>query len=58
VRSRSYFLVKSREEQDATLSAVSDLLDRHPDLTGRTVIELPYLTECFRARLGEEGPVR
>ena len=58
VRSRSYFLVKSKAEQDATIAAVIELLEDHPDLSGRPVVELPYITECFRARLVEERPVR
>ncbi|MBG6239319.1 SAM-dependent methyltransferase [Mycetocola sp. CAN_C7] len=58
VRSRSYFLVRTAGEQDATLAAVQDLLDSHPDLAGRVTIELPYVTECFRARLGADRPVR
>lgn len=58
VRSRSYFLVKPKSEQDATIAAVIELLEDHPDLRGRPVVELPYITECFRTRLVEDRPVR
>jgi SAM-dependent methyltransferase len=58
VRSRSYFLVKTTEEQNSTLAHVRELLDHHPELAGKAVIELPYVTEGFRTRLVQERPVR
>lgn len=51
VRSRSYFIVRSAEEQAATLAAVGELLDTHPALAGLDGVELPYVTEAFRYRL-------
>lgn len=50
VRSRSYFLVKTPEEQAATLRDVEALLDRHPEIERDGVIELPYVTQAFRFR--------
>jgi SAM-dependent methyltransferase len=58
VRSRSYFLVKSEADQQATLAAVTELLNQHPALRSSDTLELPYLTECYRARLLEHGRVR
>ncbi|MCP2030337.1 SAM-dependent methyltransferase [Okibacterium sp. HSC-33S16] len=58
VRSRSYVLVTSDAEQRATLAAVTELIERHPALRGSENVELPYLTECYRARLPEDGRVR
>ncbi|WP_218154900.1 class I SAM-dependent methyltransferase [Agromyces sp. CF514] len=52
VRSRSYFLMASPEEQAATIAALETLLDTHPDVSGAVELEVPYLTRCFRARLG------
>jgi ubiquinone/menaquinone biosynthesis C-methylase UbiE len=48
VLSRSYCAVRTPEERAPVLGAVDALFDEHGD--GGT-IELPYLTECFRARL-------
>jgi SAM-dependent methyltransferase len=51
VRSRSHFLVRSPEQQAAMLHGVRALLDTHPALAGRDVVEMPYVTRCFRTRL-------
>ncbi len=51
VRSRSYFIVKPADVQAATLESVRRLVAEHPSLTGRTTFDLPYVTECYRARL-------
>jgi SAM-dependent methyltransferase len=48
VRSRSYFAVMSPDEQRSTLADVAELLDTHPQTAGREVIEMPYVTVCFR----------
>jgi ubiquinone/menaquinone biosynthesis C-methylase UbiE len=58
VRSRSYFLLKTEGEQHSTLEAVSELLDTHPALRHTDTIDLPYVTECYRARLPQVGRVR
>lgn len=50
VRSRSYFAVLDGAGQDAVLAAVRRLLDTHPQLVGRDVLELPYVTVTFRYR--------
>jgi hypothetical protein len=47
VLSRSYCAVRSSEERAPVLEAVDALFDEHAD---GDAIELPYLTECFRAR--------
>ncbi|MFC4241926.1 class I SAM-dependent methyltransferase [Gryllotalpicola reticulitermitis] len=52
VRSRSYFLVRSADEQAATLRDVEAVLDRHPEIEHDGVIELPYVTQGFRFRRG------
>ncbi|WP_022890681.1 class I SAM-dependent methyltransferase [Agromyces italicus] len=52
VRSRSYFITASESEQAATLAALETLLATHPDLAGAEELEVPYLTRCFRTRLG------
>ncbi|MBZ2196752.1 class I SAM-dependent methyltransferase [Ruania sp. N2-46] len=51
VRSRSYFITASPEQQADVLGAVGDLLAGHAELAGRDHIELPYLADCFRTRL-------
>lgn len=51
VRSRSYFITKSRDEPASVLASVRELANDHPDLAGREDIELPYVTECYRATL-------
>jgi SAM-dependent methyltransferase len=48
VRSRSYFILMSPDEQSATLAAVNGVLDRHPQAAGGEVFDLPYVTVCFR----------
>jgi len=50
VRSRSYFAVMTPDQQRATLADVAELIDTHPQTAGREVIELPYVTVCFRYR--------
>lgn len=52
MRSRSYFLVKSADEQAASLRAVEAVLDRHPEIEHDGVIRLPYVTQAFRFRRG------
>lgn len=48
VRSRSYFAVMSPREQRDTLSAVSRLLDSHPQTADAETLRMPYVTLCFR----------
>lgn len=52
VRSRSYFITASESEQASTLAALETLLLTHPDVAGAEELEVPYLTRCFRTRLG------
>lgn len=51
VASRSYLITLRREDRVALLDEVRVLLDTHPALTGRDEIDMPYITECSRARL-------
>ncbi|WP_345764046.1 class I SAM-dependent methyltransferase [Diaminobutyricibacter sp. McL0608] len=51
VRSRSYFITKEPDDQIAVLDSVRRLAAEHPALAGRALIEMPYITECYRARL-------
>jgi SAM-dependent methyltransferase len=46
--SRSYLITAPPAEQEAILEAVRGLTRTHPELAGRTELELPYVTECFR----------
>lgn len=47
--SRSHLIAMCPQERDALLSEVDALWRTHPDLVGREVAELPYVTRCWRA---------
>lgn len=49
--SRSHLILLPADDRDELLDAVDELVATHPDLRGRDWIELPYRTECYRARL-------
>ncbi len=49
--SRSYVITLPPDERAAILAEVRHLVATHPDLAGRVELELPYVTECFRAQL-------
>jgi SAM-dependent methyltransferase len=51
VSSRSYVITLPPDDRAAVLADVRQLLAGHPDLAGRDELELPYVTECFRAQL-------
>jgi SAM-dependent methyltransferase len=51
VRSRSYFITASAEEQASILRGVGELLDTDPDVGGRETWTMPYVTRAFRMRL-------
>jgi SAM-dependent methyltransferase len=51
-RSRSYFITKDADTQAAVLESLRRLAAEHPALAGKSVFELPYVTESYRARLG------
>ncbi|MEV4640088.1 class I SAM-dependent methyltransferase [Actinoplanes sp. NPDC049548] len=51
VSSRSYVILLPDDEREALLDRVRDLTETHPDLAGRDVFALPYVTECARASL-------
>ena len=42
----------------SSLAAVTELLDTHPALRDIDTVELPYRTECYRARLPQASRVR
>lgn len=46
---RSYTISLPDDEREALLDDVRELVDTHPDLAGRDVVDLPYLVECYRA---------
>ncbi|MET8088802.1 class I SAM-dependent methyltransferase [Micromonospora sp. NPDC005220] len=50
VRTRSYWLTASTEDQRRVERELAELLDTHPALVGRDTIELPYRTLVLRAR--------
>ncbi|WP_421740359.1 class I SAM-dependent methyltransferase [Cellulomonas sp.] len=49
--SRSHLILLPADQRDALLDDVDELVATHPDLRGREWIEVPYRTECYRARL-------
>jgi SAM-dependent methyltransferase len=49
LQSRSYYLRATATQQRELVRAVVDLTRHHPDLAGRTDIDLPYETLVFRA---------
>ncbi|MEY9874210.1 SAM-dependent methyltransferase [Streptacidiphilus sp. MAP12-33] len=59
VASRSYVITMAEAEREALFAEVRDLLAHHPSLAGRSHVELPYRTECYRARRlrADPGPV-
>jgi ubiquinone/menaquinone biosynthesis C-methylase UbiE len=52
VRSRSHFITASPTEQAATIAALETLFATHPQIAGADELAVPYLTRCFRTRLG------
>lgn len=48
-RSRSYFITKDADAQAAVIQSLRRLLREHPDLAGRDIVELPYVTRSYRA---------
>jgi SAM-dependent methyltransferase len=51
VASRSYVILLHADERAAVLGQVRQLIVTHPALVGRTEFDLPYVTQCARARL-------
>ncbi|WP_037604298.1 class I SAM-dependent methyltransferase [Streptacidiphilus rugosus] len=49
VASRSYVILLPDAEREALFAEVRKLLATHPALAGRERIEMPYVTDCFRA---------
>ena len=52
VRSRSHFITASAAEQAATIAALETLFATHPQVAGAEELAVPYVTRCFRTRLG------
>ena len=50
-RSRSNFITQDADSQAAVIASIRRLAVGHPDLRGRAVFELPYVTRCYRARV-------
>ncbi|MFI5926193.1 class I SAM-dependent methyltransferase [Micromonospora sp. NPDC051543] len=50
IRTRSYWLTASADDQRRVARELADLLDTHPALAGRETVELPYRTLVLRAR--------
>ncbi|QNK82486.1 class I SAM-dependent methyltransferase [Nakamurella sp. PAMC28650] len=51
VASRSYVITASASQRATLLAQVAALVSTHPALAGAETIELPYVTQCFRADL-------
>jgi SAM-dependent methyltransferase len=51
VASRSYVILLPPDERAALLAQVRQLIATHPALVGRTLLDLPYVTQCARASL-------
>lgn len=49
VATRSHIQVMADDERAAVIADVRKLLDDHPDLAGRSVVHVPYVTTCIRA---------
>ncbi len=49
VATRSKILVLDDRDRQAVLDQVAELVRTHPDLARKSVIEVPYVTSCFRA---------
>jgi SAM-dependent methyltransferase len=48
VTSRSYYITATPQRQAETLAEIRQLLAEHRDTAGRDVLELPYVTRCYR----------
>lgn len=55
---RSRVQVLSEPERREVLARVTDLTRTHPGLAGRPVIDVPYVTSCFRAVRQADADVR
>jgi SAM-dependent methyltransferase len=51
VASRSYVSLRPPDERAAVLAQVRQLMATHPALVGRTLYEVPYITQCSRSTL-------
>jgi SAM-dependent methyltransferase len=52
MQSRSYYVTATADRQAAMVSEVRALLADHPDLAGRRMFELPYVTTVYRGTRG------
>jgi SAM-dependent methyltransferase len=51
VASRSYVILLPPDERAGLLGQVRQLMATHPALVGKTLFDLPYVTQCARATL-------
>lgn len=51
VASRSHVILRPADERAAVLAQVRQLMATHPALVGRSLFEVPYVTQCARATL-------
>jgi hypothetical protein len=54
--SRSHVLTREPAERERVLADVAALAATHPDLAGRDAVDLPYVTEVWRARTADSVP--
>jgi len=54
---RSQVQILPEEKRLDLLERVAELIRTHPDLVGRQVVEVPYVTTCFRAVRRSEGGI-
>lgn len=51
VASRSYMIIAPEQERRRIMLDVRNLIDHHPELSGREQFEMPYVTYCSRAHV-------
>jgi SAM-dependent methyltransferase len=51
VASRSHVILRPPDERAALLAQVRQLLVTHPALVGRSMLDMPYVTQCARMSL-------
>ncbi|MGW6266034.1 class I SAM-dependent methyltransferase [Cellulosimicrobium funkei] len=54
--SRSYLLTLPPARREELLDEIDRLVATHPDLAGRTEVDLPYLARCWRADVRPDAP--
>jgi SAM-dependent methyltransferase len=54
--SRNYLLTLPPARREELLDEIDRLVATHPDLAGRTEVDLPYLAQCWRADVRSDAP--